>query len=231
MWELDHKESWAPKNCCFWTVALSNIVESHLDSKGLKPVNPKGNRPEYSLKGLILRLKLQYLVTWCEELTHWKKPWYLEGGEGDDRGWDGWMASLTRWTWVWAISRSWWWTVKPSVLHFMGSKRVRHIWMIELNWLWNSSVEEYKTIFKDPSLFSDFTKTPCWSQQLGLPISILILHISLTITGTRLQAKALNVGYYIKLLLKHLGKIHAWEKMSILKIFLMLDLLKSQASL
>ena len=60
------------------------------------------------------------LVTWCKELTHWKRPWCWErlkaGGEGDDRGWDGWMASPTQWTWVWASSGSWWWTGKPGML-------------------------------------------------------------------------------------------------------------------
>ena len=79
------------------------------------------------------------LVTSCEELTHWKRPWCWEGlgagGEGDDRGWDGWMAWLTRWTWVWVNSRSWWWTERPGVLWFMGSQRVGHDWATELNWL------------------------------------------------------------------------------------------------
>ena len=68
------------------------------------------------------------LATWCEELTHWKRPWCWErlkaGGEGDDRGWDGWMASPTWWTWGWESSRSWWWTGKPGVLQSMGSQRV-----------------------------------------------------------------------------------------------------------
>ena len=74
----------------------------------------------------------------CEELTHWKRLWCWEGlgagGEGDDRGWDGWTASLTRWTWVWVNSSSWWWTGKPGVLRFMGSQRVGHDWATELNW-------------------------------------------------------------------------------------------------
>ena len=74
----------------------------------------------------------------CEELTHWKRLWCWEGlgagGEGDDRGWDGWMASLTWWTWVWVNSGSWWWTGAPGVLWFMGSKRVGHDWATELNW-------------------------------------------------------------------------------------------------
>ena len=78
------------------------------------------------------------LATWCEKLTHWKRPWFWEGlgerGEGDDRGWDGCMATLTRWTWVWVNSGSWWWTGRPGMLWFMGSQRVRHNWMTELNW-------------------------------------------------------------------------------------------------
>jgi len=78
------------------------------------------------------------LATSCEELTHWKRLWSWEGlgagGERDDRGWDGWMASPTRWTWVWVNSGSWWWTGRPGVLWFMGSQRVGHDWATELNW-------------------------------------------------------------------------------------------------
>ena len=77
--------------------------------------------PEYSLEGLMLKLKLQHLATWCDELTHWKRPWFWErlkaGGEGDNSG----SESPTRWTWVWANSGSWWWTGKPSMLQSMGS--------------------------------------------------------------------------------------------------------------
>ena len=77
------------------------------------------------------------LATLCEELTHWKRPWCWEkwkvGGEGNDRGWDGWIASPTQWTWVWVNSRSWWWTGRPAVLQSMWSQRVRHDWMTELN--------------------------------------------------------------------------------------------------
>ena len=93
---------------------------------------------EYSLEGLMLKLKLQYLATWCKELTHWKRPWSWERlkaeGEGDDREWDGWMASPTQWTRVWANSGSWWRTGKPGVLLSMGSQRVGHDWVTELNW-------------------------------------------------------------------------------------------------
>ena len=78
------------------------------------------------------------LATWWEELTHWIRPWCWErlraGGEGDSRGWDGWMASLTQWTWVWVDSGSWWWTGRPGVLQFMGSQKVGHDWATELNW-------------------------------------------------------------------------------------------------
>ena len=78
------------------------------------------------------------LATSCEELTHWKSLWCWEGlgagGEENERGWDGWMASLTQWTWVWVNSRSWWWTERPGMLQFMGLQRVRHDLATELNW-------------------------------------------------------------------------------------------------
>ena len=79
------------------------------------------------------------LATWWGELTHWKRPWCWEllkaGGEGINRKWDGWMASPTQWTWVWASSGSWWWTEKSGVLQSMGSQRIRHDWVTELNWM------------------------------------------------------------------------------------------------
>ena len=79
------------------------------------------------------------LVTWCEELTPWKTPWCWErlkaGGGGDNRGWDGWLASLAQWTWVWASSGSWWWIGKPVVLQSMELQRIRCDWVTELNWL------------------------------------------------------------------------------------------------
>ena len=83
------------------------------------------------------------LATWCEELTHWKRPWCWEslkvGGEGDNRGWDCWMASQTQWTWVWVNSGNWWWTRRPDMLQSIGSQRDRHDWATELNWTesWN----------------------------------------------------------------------------------------------
>ena len=78
------------------------------------------------------------LATWCEVLIHWKRPWCWEilkaGGEGDNRGWDGWMASSTQWTWVWANSKSWWWTAKSGLLQSMGSQTDGQDWVAELNW-------------------------------------------------------------------------------------------------
>ena len=72
-------------------------------------------------------------------LTNLKRPWCWErlraGGEGDDRKWDGWMASPTQWTWVWVNSGSWWWTGRPGVLRLLGSQRVRRDWVTELNWV------------------------------------------------------------------------------------------------
>ena len=94
--------------------------------------------PGCSLEGMMLKLKLQYfghLMRWVDSL---EKLWCWEGlgagGKGDDRGWDGWMASPTRWMWVWVNSGSWWWTGRPGVLQFMGSQRVGHDWTTELNW-------------------------------------------------------------------------------------------------
>ena len=91
------------------------------------------------------------LATWCEELTHWKRPWCWErlkaGGEGDDRGWDGWMASLIQWTWVWASLGSWWWTWRRGMLQSMGSQRVRHYWATALNW---KDVTMYRVMIRSP---------------------------------------------------------------------------------
>ena len=94
--------------------------------------------PEYSLEGLMLKLKLQFFGHLTQRTTHWKRPWCWErlktGGKGDNRGWDGWMASPTQWTWVWINSRSWWWTGKPAMLQYIGLQRVRHDWATELRW-------------------------------------------------------------------------------------------------
>ena len=104
------------------------------------------------------------LATWCEELNHLKKLWCWErlraGGEGDNRGWDGWMASPTQWTWVWVNSGSWWWTGRTGVLWFMGSQRVRHDWIAELNWT-EISVEGNGTPLQH-SCLENPTDRGCW---------------------------------------------------------------------
>ena len=95
--------------------------------------------PEYSLEGLILKQKLQYFGYLIQRTDSFEKLWYWErlkaGGEGDNRGWDGLMATLSQWTWVWVSSGSWWWTGNPDVLQSMGLQRVGHDWMTELNWV------------------------------------------------------------------------------------------------
>ena len=137
MWELDYKESWTLKNWCFWASVLEQTPESPLDCRESSQSILKEISPEYSLEGLIWSWSSNTLATLCEEPTHWKRPWWwerLKAGEGDDRGWDGWMASLIPWMWVWVSSESWWWTGKPGVPQSMGSQRVRHDWATELNW-------------------------------------------------------------------------------------------------
>ena len=138
MWELDCEEGWAPKNWCFWTVMLEKTLEGPLDCKEIQPGSYRRPVLDVHWKDWCWGWNSNTLETWWEELTHWKRAWCWErlkaGGEGDDREWDGWMASLTRWTWVWVASGSWWWTGKPVVLQSMGSQRVRHNWATELNW-------------------------------------------------------------------------------------------------
>ena len=106
----------------------------------IKPVHPKGNQSWIFIGRTDAEAwNSNTLATWCEELTHLKRPWWWErlkaGGEGDDRGWDCWMASPTRRTCIWVNSRSWWWTGRPGVLQFMGSQRVGHDGATELNWI------------------------------------------------------------------------------------------------
>ena len=103
MWELDCEESWAPKDLCFWTLVLEKTLESPLDCKEIQLVHSKGNQFWMFIWRTDVEVEIPVLlVTWCEELTHLKRPGCWErlkaGGEGDDKGWDGWMASPTRWT-------------------------------------------------------------------------------------------------------------------------------------
>ena len=111
-----------------------------------------------------------------EELTHWKRPFgrvFWEktpnweglgaGGEVDDRGWDGWMASPTRWAWVWVNSRSLWWTERPGMLRFMGSQSVGHDWVTELNWSSEIRTWYHKENQQQTAQFLPSPQSPCWS--------------------------------------------------------------------
>ena len=129
LWELDYKESWVLKNWFFWAVLLEKTPESPLDCKEIKPINPKGNQSWIFIGRTDAEAETPIL--WPPDVKNWffgKDPdaekRLKAGGEGDDRGWDGWMASLTWWVWVWANSGSWWWTEKSGMLQSMGSQRV-----------------------------------------------------------------------------------------------------------
>ena len=155
MWELDYKESWVPKNWCFWTVVLEKTLERPLDCKEAQLVHPKGDQ-SWVVTGRT-DAEAETPIIWSPDAKSWliwKRPWcwyrLKAGGEGDDRGWDGWMASLTRWTWAWASSGRWWRTGKPGVLQSMGSKRVRH-----------DQATEQQPIFYLPNLHNSLRNRNC----------------------------------------------------------------------
>ena len=129
---------------------LVKTLESPLVCEEIKPVSPKEISPEYSLERLMLKMKLQYFGHLMWRVDSLEKTLMLgeNGGRRRRGGWDGWMASLTRWTWVWVNSGSWWWTGRPGVLRFMGLQRVRHDWVTELNWTDNVLIKHdtYKIV-------------------------------------------------------------------------------------
>ena len=140
MWELEYKENWVPKNWCFWTVVLEKTLECPLDYKEIQPVHPKGDQSWVFIGRTDVEAEIPILWPPHEKSwLIWKDPDagkdLRAGGEGDDRGWDGWMASPTQWTCIWVNSGSWWWAGRPGVLRFMGLQRVRHDWATELNWM------------------------------------------------------------------------------------------------
>ena len=140
MWELGCEESWVPKNWCFWTVVLKKTLESPLDCKEIQPVHSKGDQP-WDFFGRT-DAKAETPVLWPPHAKGWligkdsgvRRYWGQEdkGTTKDEMA--GWMTSLTRRTWVWVNSWSWWWTRRPDVLWFMGSQRVWQDWVTELNW-------------------------------------------------------------------------------------------------
>ena len=161
MWELDYKETEPRRIDAFELWCWRRLLRVPWPAGRSNQFILKEISPGCSLEGLILKLKLQYfghLLRRADSfekalmlVTHLKRLWFWErlkvGGEGYDTGWDGWIASPNQWTWVWAISGNWWWTGQPGVLQSMGSQRVGHVWLTELNWeqlkknrrnIWNS---------------------------------------------------------------------------------------------
>ena len=146
MWELDHKESWALKNWCFWTVGLEKTLESPLDCKEIKPVHPKGDQSWIFIGRTDAEAEAPILwppdvKNWLtgKEPTHWEKPPMLgkiEGGRRRAQQRMRWLAGITD-SMDLSLSKlgSWCWTGRPGMLWFMGSQRVRHDWATELNWI------------------------------------------------------------------------------------------------
>ena len=126
MLKLDHKEDWAPKNWCFWIVCWRRLLRVPWAARRSNQSFVKEINPEYSLEGLMMKLKFQYFGHPMQRADSLEIPWCWERLRAGREGGDGWMASLTQWTWVWANSGSWWWTGKPGVLQSMGSQRVGH---------------------------------------------------------------------------------------------------------
>ena len=136
-WTIKKAESWRTDAFELW--CWRRLLRVPWNARRSNQSILKEISPEYSFREeWCWRGNSSTLVTWCEELTHWKRPGYWERlkarGEGYDRGWNGWMASPTQWTWVWVSSGCWWWTGRPGVPQSMGSQRVGHDWATELNW-------------------------------------------------------------------------------------------------
>ena len=182
------EESWAPKNLCFWTVVLEKTRESPLDCKESNQSILKEISPGFSLEGLMLKLKLQYFGHLMWRVDSLEKTLMLRGiglgGKGDDRGWDGWMASPTQWTWVWVNTRRWWWTGRPGVLRFMGlQSRIRLNDWTELKNEMSKLLEKYSlkkkyktwlsyNYLNKLSQFKTFPKKTCQTQIISLTSDI-----------------------------------------------------------
>ena len=165
MWELDCEESWAPKNWCFWTVVLEKTLESPLGCKTIQPVHPGGDQSWVFIGRTDVEAETPIL--WPPDAKSW-----LIWKDPNDKGRDAWMASPTQWMWVWVDSSSWRWTGRPGVLWFMGSQRVGHDWVTELNWTDGSSIFSFLRNYQTASLNSIlwYSCCPCtiWSFSLFL---------------------------------------------------------------
>ena len=136
MWELDYKESWVPNNWCFWTVVLEKTLERLLRRSNQSIL--KENQSWIFIGRTDAEAETPIVCYLMQRIDSFDKALMLGKIEGrrrwGDRGWDGWMASLTRWAWVWVNSGSWWWTGRRGLLQSMGSQKVGHDWVTELNW-------------------------------------------------------------------------------------------------
>ena len=156
MWELDCEESWAPKNWRFWTVVLEKTLASPFDCKEIKPVHCKGNQFWIFIGRTDAEAEADS-KSWLIGKDPDTEKELKAGREGDEREWDGWMASLTWWIWVWASSGSWWWTGQFCMLQSTGSQRVGHDWATELNWtdhwraevMWEMDIHQFLTVNKE----------------------------------------------------------------------------------
>ena len=138
IWTIKKAECWriyAFELWCWRRLLRVSWIARRSNQSILKEISPECS---WMFKDWCWSWNSNTLATWCEELTHLKRPWCWEilnaGGEGDDRGWDGWMASPIQWRWVRVDSGSWWWTGRPGMLWSMGLQRVRCVWATELNW-------------------------------------------------------------------------------------------------
>ena len=139
MWELDYKESWAPKSWCPCNMVFEKTLESPLDCKEIQPVHPKGDQSWVFIGRTVV--EAETLLLWQPDTKSWLiwkdhdagKDWGQEEKGMTEDEMVGWRQRLNGWVWV--NSGSWWWTRRPGVLQFMGSQRVRHNWATELNFL------------------------------------------------------------------------------------------------
>ena len=137
MWVLDYKKAECQRIDTFELWCWRRLLKVPWAARRSNQSILKEISPEYSLEWLMLKLKLQYFGHLMQRTDSFERTLMLgrKEGEGDDRGRDAWMASLTQWTWVWVNSGSWWWTGRPGMLQSMGSQRVKHDWATELNWI------------------------------------------------------------------------------------------------
>ena len=154
-----NKSHWgAPDNWCFQTVVLEKTLENPLNYKKIQPDHPKGNQSWIFIGST--GAKAETTILWPPHVKNWltgKDPDGWErlkaGGEGDNRGWDGWMASPTQWTWVWASSQSRWWAGKPGVLQSMASQsRIRSNWAELMSETWLSGWKQWRKFLSSPEV-------------------------------------------------------------------------------